>query len=277
MQQKFPEWRPTEGRQLTEDFESALARLEADALAAQRAAENAVRANKRLNAAAKTGDIAAVERSLAEADRSVGALREQQANTRAGWSFDATGYIERDDYQRELVARARSEGLQIHDQDGRLFSYPVLLRILKGSDIGALTIDRKKVRTLRPSYLVAQLRMLRDKPPKSKDKDFLKSLYEAYCWVARQDSGASARGPVVKLADIYRILTLFPGHAREYSKQEFTRDVYLLDRSGLTEVEGESIEFAASTGTKTRDYFLIIDEYGQERAYYGVSFARIGR
>ena len=261
------------------DFEQALTRLEADAVASQRAAEVTVRAAKRLSAAAKVGDVAAIEKGLAEADRAVAALREQQNNTRQGWTFDANRYIETDEYQRELMDSASEEGLALHEQDRRIFSYPVLLQILRGQDIGAITIDRKRVRTLRPSYLVRQLRMLAEKPPKSNPTAFLKSLYQAYSWAehSKPNMGASARGPVVELLDLYEILTIFPGMARDYSRQEFTRDLYLLDISSLREFEGASFELSASTGTRTSRYLRMIDKQGEEKAYYAISFTRVGR
>ena len=43
-----------------------------------------------------------------------------------------------------------------------------------------------------------------------------------------------ATGKVIKLLDIYQLLTLLPGQSKEYTKEEFARDIYLLDKSGIT-------------------------------------------
>ena len=41
-------------------------------------------------------------------------------------------------------------------------------------------------------------------------------------------------GATVKLSDVYTVLTVLPGSARDYSRQELARDLYLLDQSGIT-------------------------------------------
>jgi hypothetical protein len=74
---------------------------------------------------------------------------------------------------------------------------------------------------------------------------------------------------------LYGLLTLMPGATREYSRQEFVRDVYLLDQSGETTTrDGKRIEFHASTGTKlARGAMSIITPDGREKRYYAISFA----
>jgi hypothetical protein len=77
---------------------------------------------------------------------------------------------------------------------------------------------------------------------------------------------------------VYELLTLLPGQAREYSGHEFARDIYLLDRSGLTETrDGFVVSFPASTGTKSAGgRITAITENGQERRYWGIAFTRAG-
>jgi hypothetical protein len=67
-----------------------------------------------------------------------------------------------------------------------------------------------------------------------------------------------------------------PGQAREYSKQEFARDIYLLDRSGVTRTRrGYVVSFPASTGARSATSTLrIVTEGGQEKVYYGIAFAQ---
>jgi len=80
-------------------------------------------------------------------------------------------------------------------------------------------------------------------------------------------------GRAIPLLDIYELFTMLPGQSRDYSKQEFARDIYLLDSSNVTATKsGAEIRFAASTGTKAGRVISIIDERGEERKYYAVSF-----
>jgi hypothetical protein len=69
-------------------------------------------------------------------------------------------------------------------------------------------------------------------------------------------------------------MTLRPGDRREYTRQEFGRDVYLLDQSGVTETRrGHVVSFPASTGTRAPSGTVrVITRSGEEKVYYGISF-----
>ena len=79
---------------------------------------------------------------------------------------------------------------------------------------------------------------------------------------------------VVRLLDMYNLLTLLPGQSRDYSRQEFARDIYLLDQSGVTTTrDGATVSFPASTGTRVPAATLrIVTQGGQEKLYYGIAF-----
>ncbi len=68
----------------------------------------------------------------------------------------------------------------------------------------------------------------------------------------------------------------FRGQSGEYSRHEFARDLYLLDRSGITSTrDAFVVSFPASTGTKSaRGVITAITETGRERRYWGIAFAR---
>ena len=170
---------------MTGHLEAALAQTERDATATQRAAEVTTKLARRVVAAAKTGDIVAMEKAVAETEQATAALAMQLKNTRDGWSFDAKGYAESGDLAEELKAVAATEGLSIHEQDGRLFCYPALLRILPSDP--AVEIDRKKLRTVRPSYVVGRLKILRMRPQRFRPEQFLEVLFRAYEWARRAE------------------------------------------------------------------------------------------
>ncbi len=262
-------------------FEQALAQTEADALETQRAALAVVKASKQLVVATKTGDMAAFEKALVETKRTTVALTVQQGNTQEGWHFDAIGHVRDGNYLEELKATAKALGLRLFEQEGRLFSYPVLLRILGGSTTAdlAVTIDRKRTRSIRPSFLAGVLKRASTQTPKFKPDVFLKALFEAYrvAVAERGQREMDARtGPMVELARLYELLTLFPGQQKDYGRQEFARDLYLLDQSTAKETNNRTYRFAASTGTKgsTTKLFQLVDREGRERVYYAISFER---
>lgn len=137
----------------------------------------------------------------------------------------------------------------------------------------ALLIDKKRERRLRPSVLVGLLRDRQKRPARFKPGDFLASLATAYEVAVRAKPERSA-GSVVPLGELYELLTMLPGQGREYGRQEFARDIYLLDESGETTTKGGArIEFHAGSGARTpRGALAIVTREGAEKRYHGVAF-----
>ena len=61
-------------------------------------------------------------------------------------------------------------------------------------------------------------------------------------------------GTVIPLIDIWELLTLLPGQAKDYPKQEFTRDVYLLQKAELSIHETEHKSAFLLTGMSLGKY-----------------------
>jgi hypothetical protein len=258
-------------------LEPALRHTEADADASLRAAAAVTRALKRLRSVVHDGNLREIRAALASAQQAVEALEQQVAATADGWNFDEASYLASGGYIRELLETARRMQLRIFEQDERLYSYPSLVRVLASER--TLLIDRARERRLRPSLVVEHLRSLQERPPRFSPEAFLGTLFRAYSvLVRRHGSGARERAPVERLAQVYELLTLLPGQSREYSRQEFARDIYLLDRSGVTETrDGFVVSFPSSTGTKTASGVITaITETGQERRYWGIAFTPAG-
>jgi len=108
-----------------------------------------------------------------------------------------------------------------------------------------------------------------------KSEAFLESLHDAYS-TAVKTRGKERRdtSPIVPLVEIYNLLTLLPGQAKEYSRQEFARDLYLLNQSGVTTVRsGAVVSFHAARGNEAPSKVIpIVTKDGQAKTYYGISF-----
>jgi hypothetical protein len=144
-------------------------------------------------------------------------------------------------------------------------------------------IDKTRERRLRPTVLVDRLRDLQRRPPRFRPEALLEALLEAYATIvakrrAEPFGEGAGDGPVVRLLEVYNLLTLLPGQAREYSRQEFARDVYLLDQSGVTATRKDfRVRFPASTGTRSASNTMrVITQDGQEKVYYGIGFTAPG-
>jgi hypothetical protein len=250
-------------------IEAALARTEADADAAACAAASVAREIKRAKSAAAHGTLRDLQKSLAAAEQLADALLDSVRTLRTGWDFDEREYLESGAYTRELIETAREQGVRLFEQDERILSYPSVARVLAAD--AAVEIDKKRERRIRPSVVAEHLKKLQQKQPRFKAEQFLESLHRAYR-LALAEKGRE-EGATVRLLDLYQILTVLPGQAREYSKQEFARDLYLLEESGIEETrEGLRVRFPAATGTKTSGTLATVTKEGELKTYFGIAF-----
>jgi len=249
--------------------EQALARAQADAEAATKAAGAVLRELKRARTSAATGQVRDLTRSLAQAAAAAVDLTAQITEAGAAYDVDVAEHLESGAYTKELLARAAEAGLSMFEEDGRLLSYPSLVRLLPGD--AAIEIDRRRERRIRPSVVVEMLVRAQQAGPRFKAEPFLASLAAAYDLVVAAQGKAG--GAVVKLLDVYAVLTLLPGQSRDYSKQEFARDLYLLDLSAQTATKGgRQLRWAASTGTKQAGVLTTVARSGQQQRYWGIAF-----
>lgn len=254
-------------------LEEALARAEADATAAARSAAAVAGELKRARSAAASGQVRDLRRALAAAGDRAEELQQAVTQARTSYAVDEAELLASGAYAKELLATAAEAGVAMFEDDDRLLCYPSIVRVVPG-DLG-LEIDKRRVRGLRPSVVVAQLERAQTAGPRFKPEPFLASLLAAYdLVVARQDKSA---GAIVRLLDVYAVLTLLPGQARDYSKPEFTRDLYLLDQAGVTTVgsTGRRLRWAASSGTRLSGVLTTVARSGQQQRYWGIAFESV--
>lgn len=252
-------------------IEDALARAEADVDAAAGAARAVARELKRAHTAAAAGQLRELRRALDAAAGAAQQVTQAVADARASYDVDEGELLFSGAYATELLAAASAAGVAMFaEDDDRLLCYPSIVRVLPAEL--ALEVDRRKVRALRPSVVVAALQRAQNAGPRFKPEPFLTSLLAAYDLVLAQQGKAA--GAVVRLVDVYSVLTLLPGQIREYTKPEFTRDLYLLDQSGVTAVasSGRSVRWAASTGTRSAGVLSTVAKSGQQQRYWGIAF-----
>ncbi|MGH9138655.1 MAG: hypothetical protein ACRD0G_16695 [Acidimicrobiales bacterium] len=250
-------------------LEQALDDVERDADAAVRAAAAAHSEAKRVKAAAASGQLRALRQSLDAvvrlADQAVAAAHDVQAR----WTFDEQAHFVTGAFTKEVLAAAAEQGLDAFESDDRILSYPAIVS-LSPSD-ATVVIDKRKDRRVRPSVLVRTLQALQARPPKFKVEAFLEALATAYDLVVA--NRRAQPGATVKLADIYNVLTVLPGSARDYSRQELARDLYLLDQSGVTSTrDGRVLRLPASALTRGPGVLRTVTRTGQEKVYAGISF-----
>jgi hypothetical protein len=254
-------------------LEQALAKTETEAEAACKAATAALRSLKKFRAAAQTGNLRDLQKTVEVAGLAIAELGQQFAQVTAGWNFDEETYLSNGAFVAEVLAAAAQAGVRLYERDDRLYCYPSLIRVLPNDR--AVVIDKTRERRLRPSVLVRHLQELQNKPVRFRSEAFLESLYDAYS-TAVKTRGKERRetSAIVPLVEIYNLLTLLPGQAKEYARPEFARDIYLLDQSGVTTVRnGAAVSFHAARGNEPASKVIpIVTKDGQAKTYYGISF-----
>jgi hypothetical protein len=254
----------------TGTLEEALATTERAVEDALRSAAVVTRELRRALAGVKHGQIRDTRKALANAEAAVAGLAERARSAYRGFDPGEQEYLASGGYVKELLAAAGARGVQIFEEEDRLLCYPSLIRVLPGE--AAVEIDRVRERRIRPSTLVDQLARNQDRAPRFKADAFLDSLRTGYELVVASE-GKKVDG-VVKLVDIWAVLTMLPGQRGQYSKQEFARDLYLLDQSGVvrTARSPRELRWSASTGTKGAGVLVTVARSGQRQQYWGISF-----
>ena len=251
-------------------FEAVLSAAEHDVEAALKAANTTVRELKKALAAARIGQIRDLRKALSTAGTAAATLADATRAVDEGFDLDEQDYLASGAYVKELLAAAAAQGVAIVEEDDLLLCYPSLLKLVPAE--AAIEIDRVRERRLRPSVLVAALAKAQERDVRFKAEAFLDSVRGAYeLLVAKEGKRADA---IVRLIDIWGILTMLPAQRAQYTKQEFARDLYLLDRSGVTRTDRSprSMLWSASTGTKGAGTLVTVARGGQQQRYWGVSF-----
>ena len=132
------------------NLEQAFAETEDTAATLLKTAQAMATQAKRLQKAAKEGNIANLKKIHANLDQVMEDLGAAVATTRESWPYsdnDVLQYLDQG-YVEELFEVAEEHDLAIHERDGQLIAYPSILSVVTSD--GSVRIDRKKAPGVRP-------------------------------------------------------------------------------------------------------------------------------
>lgn len=251
-------------------LEAALSTTEHDADTSLYSLRSLQRTVKAAKTAASTGDLKALRKVLGTILNAVEKVKDDVTSLQAGWPYsevDEEQYLTSGAYMRELLDTARRSNLALFEHENNLACYPSTVKLQPKER--ALLIDRKLHRKVRPSHVVHRLLEDQKRPQRLRIAEFIELLYAAYTRTTQ------TRGSTERLLELYRTLTLLPSARRDYSVQEFARDVYLLDASGVSQTK-DATPFRilpGATGARNRTNLLIVvTREGIEKTYYGIEF-----
>ncbi|HEY3375952.1 MAG TPA: hypothetical protein VGL77_00525 [Armatimonadota bacterium] len=238
-------------------------------------AKKSVAAVQKLQKAVANGNVRDIEKLRQAANTAVETLN-RRAEACQPFTFDAAAYLTPEgEFIPELRAAAERAGVRLSVQDGTIFCYPVLVHL--EPDLAAVRIEKRLESNIRPEVLAAQLKKAQSRDPKTKPERFIETLFEAYELVrAQRRIDAAIDLPLVQL---YRVLTLLPGMEKDYTLLDFTRDIYFLDLSGVTETKkGHRLSLPASTVSRERSAKILkfVTRDGHEKEFAAIKFTLAG-
>lgn len=234
----------------------------------------ATQLQKALRKAAAEGDVTKIRKFSRQLGSRATEFRDAAQGAATAWTWTEAaeeGYL-RDRYEGDLVTAGKVAGVRFERLDDKLSAFPALVKILAPQR--QLLIDSVRVTTLRPKVVIDRVAARQKSKPTLAPEKFLELLFNAYVCVV----GESGIDTGTTMLEVYRLLTLHPEFRKQYDRTEFTRDIHVLDRSGVSTTHGHKVSFPAATGTKeSRGTFSIIGPDGVQHTYYGIRFREIAR
>jgi hypothetical protein len=233
---------------------------------------------KALDEAAAKGELGKLRSALTRASALCDQLTREMAVVRGSWpatEAEEEAFLEQA-LMAEVTERLSKEGVAVHRYGSGWSASPVLLRLdLKAR---ALRIDRAKVTSLRPSIIASAILAAKQRPAVRPDQfiELLQAGYHAAVGSLMISDEPARLGSAVPLSEVYKALTLLPDAKREYPLESFTRDLFVLDGSGLsTTKDGSRLFLSASTSSKGGGGVLtVLDDQGSPQNYFAVAFRR---
>lgn len=256
------------------DLQESLREIDAGLDKIQKLAKVVVSAIARARSAVKSGELSEIPKTLAAIDQRMTEARAQAGDLPEQWTFDAAAYLSDGRFVNDLKAAAARADLSIFEKDGRIYCFPLLLRV-EPKELG-VKLGRRLERRINPSKLVQMLIRTQKAPQRFREEQFLNLLYQTWRQLVGGAWPSSGPGRVIALSGIYETLTLFP--ETDYPTEEFARDLLLLDRKPhLLTKDGCRFELPASTLSKGKTKRIIAyDEQGREHTYIGLRFVKDG-
>lgn len=234
------------------------------------AARAVIRELNRLQGQVKEGELGKLAETLSTLTKLGKELGETLTDLPAKLPFDPATYLASGAYLDEVRAALEAAGVTVATEDGTLLCSPSIIRVAPREV--AIDIDGTRVRALDPRTVAANIIARQRQGSKYRPERFLNSLRQSYDLVVAKDS--ERQDAVVRLVDIWQVLTLLPGQQKEYTQQDFARDLYYLDASGVaaTLQSSRQLRWCASSGIRGSGVLCVVGTDGRLRRYWGVSF-----
>ena len=212
-------------------------------------------AAKKLLQSSETGDLTQLHRGVASLGTLIDRLKGMNADIASFLDFGAEAYLSSPAFLQELSDAAKTAGVATSLGENVLYSYPLAVTVQPQK--ASLLIGKRRVTRLRPTFVAQQLKQLQSETGRLSTTSFIETLYKGYNLLLQNNRLVA--GAVIPLTSVYDVLTLLPQASRDYTKHDFSVDIYRLDKSNnhITK-DGHRVSLPASTGTRATSGVLSI-------------------
>ena len=194
----------------------------------------AVKAHKAIKKDLDTGNLLSMKKNLENLSAAVDQLREMADSiSEEVEGFDTKAYFASGDFTKGLLESCEEKGVNVIGEKGIYEMFPYKVRVVGDDEHDPeVYLNRKKVASFRPSYVVETIRAEQEKLNKTKfnEVSFMDEIAEAY-ETACLKSGARI-GSTQKLEKIYKALAPMARARKEYDKMAFAFDLSRIYEKG---------------------------------------------
>lgn len=252
---------------MTVRLEDACAQLESLVREVETPFRKFARVFRQLKSAARSGDMSTADKLREQVPAIARELLETGSSRLGAWTFDAKAYLAGSEYLSELAEALAAAELTVRRAGDHLIAPPLLVRVDPRN--ATIRLGRHRLRSLRPSAVVAELRRIRARDAGNL-ATFLQALYKTYRFVNMVHGRDDERA--VYLETIYDAMTLAPG--TEYTREQFIMDLVRLHaRPDLRTSDHRRVEFPASTASRGKRIVAYTEE-GKRLDLVAVRFVR---
>lgn len=217
------------------------------------------------------GDLKALDKSLNELEADLKAQAEKLSEVRNILnSFNRDGYVIAGDFKQEILDECKKQNVDVKETGGNILEmFPNKVTI--NQETQDVTVDKKKLATLRPSALVTYVKKEQEKMGKASfnEQRFIEELYSAYEAVIALETVKNTKknkviSSSVKLTEIYKKLAPTARAKKDYDQLNFAYDVSRVYSGEGKYTKNGRLMTIDTSRTPDKNAIRILDSFGKE-------------
>lgn len=229
----------------------------------------------KIEKALREGDLEQAQRVIGRMEAALARQQEVLVSLKAKLpTFDVATYL-REDFEKGFLSACQSQGLAVSGNFPDYEVFPFRLRVYP--ERGAVEVNERTLRLLRPRALAAYLKAERDRLYRAafhaqRFIDTLARVYDILLAVKRAAQGADLpQGTDIPLTDVHEQLVFHPAYRKQYTRTMFAFDLYRLLRAEVLRASDGRLMELGEPARRIKP-IVIYDEQGRELRYGSLRF-----